>query len=206
MTLHKLLPLAFLSVASLARADVPGVAQFDVAKPPPAGIKPKGARLVQLWTWTGKGGAPAYLALSTTSHKGKGESRQLYAQVYGGKPARELRLVKDGVERCQLDLVASFVTGSVTIGDADGDGAPEVAFAYDLDCDAKADPSPRKLIVIEGDAKHALRGQSMGKDPDDKPMGGDYKADPFAGEEKLKAWAEARWKALLAVEPTAVDP
>lgn len=200
-------------LAALIAASAPALALADdVAASKvepgalPKGVVAKGKRVVQAWTWTAKTG-PGYLVLSTTQKDSKrGPGRQIFAQLYAGKPLGELRLVRDAVENCQLDLVVSFVTGSVTVSDLDGDGTPEVAFAYDLDCDAKADGSPRKLIVLEGKDKHALRGTSRGLDPDDKPVGGEYKMEGFKGAPALSAWAEKRWKELLAVEPTAVDP
>lgn len=196
---------ALVAVPAIAAAD-PVARQLDATAKLPAGVVAKGKRVVQAWTWADKDG-PGYLVLSTTQKDGKkGTGRQLFAQLYAGARPRELRLVRDAVENCQLDLVASFVPGSVAVTDIDGDGTPEVSFAYDLDCDAKADGSPRKLLVLEGTAKHALRGTSRGKDPDDKPVGGEYKADPFKGEGALATWAEARWNELLATEPVAVDP
>lgn len=194
-----------LAVITPASADDLGAAPIEPAKLPKK-IAPKGERVVQAWTWTEKAG-PAFLVLSTTQKDGKATTgRQLFAQMYAGKPLVEKRLVRDAVQNCKLDLVVSFVTGSVTVTDLDSDGIPEVAFAYDLDCDAQADGSPRKLIILEGKDKHALRGTSLGKDPDDKPVGGEFKAEGFKGAKALAAWAEKRWKELLAVEPNAVDP
>ena len=196
---------ASLGIIGGAAAD-PVAKQLDASATLPAGIAAKGKRVVQAWTWTDKNG-PGHLVLSTTQRDSKkGTGRQLFAQVYAGAKPRQTRLVRDAVENCQLDLVASFVTGSVAVSDIDGDGTAEVSFAYDLDCDAKADGSPRKLIILEGTAKHALRGTSRGTDPDDKPIGGEYKADPFKGQEALGTWAETRWNELLSSEPVGVDP
>lgn len=193
-----------LAVADAAPAPSLGARKLDPAKPLPAGVKAKGTQVREAWTWTNPDGAPGYLVLSVTSNT-RTVSRQLYAQVYGGKQPREIRLVKDGLSNCKLDLVANFLAGSVSIDDIDGDGTPEIAFAYDVVCSATADPVPRKLIILEGGAKYALRGRGMGKDPDDKVIGGDYKADAFKGAEAIGTWAEARWKELLAHEPTVFE-
>lgn len=191
------------TLPSLAAAE-PTATKVD-ATALPKKVAAKGKRIVQAWTWTAKDG-PGYLVLSTTQKDSKrGTGRQLFAQLYGGPKLQELRLVRDAVENCQLDLVVSFVTGSVRVTDVDSDGTPEVSFAYDLDCDAKADGSPRKLLVLEGKDKHALRGTSRGVDPDDKPVGGEFKPEGFKGAAALATWAEGRWKELLAVEPVAVD-
>jgi len=189
-----------------ARAGKLEVDQLDATKPLPAKLRVKGKRIVQSWRWKASDGIANYVVLSTTSTTTKrGESRVVFAQIFTGAKLVELRLIKDAVENCQLDLTASFVAGSLTITDEDADGTPEIAFAYDLDCDATAKPTPRKLIVVEGAAKHALRGRAIGADPDGKVLGGDFKAD-FQNAPKLQQWAEARWKTLLTVQPVDVDP
>ncbi len=194
------------TTAGAARAENLHVEQLVATAPPPVKLPVKGTRLVQLWRWKAADGVANYVALSTTSSKTKrGESRALFAQIFTGPKLRELRLVRDAVESCKLDLVASFVAGSLSITDEDADGVPEIAFGYDLDCDATAKPTPRKLIVVEGPDKHALRGRAIGADPDGKPLGGDYKAE-FKNAPKLQQWAEARWKKLLTVQPVSVDP
>lgn len=173
----------------------------------PASIKAKGKRVIAAWKFTGPDKVPGYLVLSSTSSTSKaGESRQLYAQLYAGAKLAQVRLVQDGVTGCQLDLTTSFVQGSVSFDDVDGDGKVEIGFAYDLGCDATERPTPRKLVVLEGAAKHILRGNGRGKDLDDKPAGGDFKPQGFKGEAALATWAEARWNELLGTAAVAVDP
>ncbi|MCX5742491.1 MAG: hypothetical protein NT062_08350 [Proteobacteria bacterium] len=202
--MHRLLPLLLLCTTSLAAAEGLVVKQLDKARVP-AGIKVKGTQVREVWGWTAADKTPGFLILSATSRTTKVTSRQLYGQIWTGAKLREARLISDGVDGCKLDLVANFVAGSVSIRDEDADGTPEISFAYDLACSATADPVARKLLVVEGATKHALRGRSMGKDPDDKVIGGDVQLDPFAGEAVLRKWAEGRWKALLATEPTTFE-
>ena len=206
MKLHLMMTAVIaLAAPGAARAGTFEVEQLDAVRPP-VKLPVKGKRLVQLWRWKAADGAASYVALSSTSSTSKqGQSRALFAQIFTGPKLAELRLIKDGVDNCKLDLTASFVAGLLTVTDEDADQAPEIAFAYDLDCDATAKPTPRKLIVVEGAAKHALRGRAIGADPDGKPLGGDYKAD-FQNAPKLQQWAEARWKKLLTVAPVDVDP
>lgn len=179
--------------------------------PLPAGVKPQGKRVIGTWEYRGPGPVSGLLVLSSTDRSTKaGVSRQLFAQVYavprpGAKP-KQVRLVKDAVTNCQLDLTASFVQGSVAFDDVDGDGTAEVAFAYDLGCDATERPTPRKLIILEGAAKFALRGNGRGKTLDGAPAGGDYKADAFKGQEAIGTWAEAHWNQLLDTAAISVDP
>lgn len=190
------------SLAGLVHAAPVKTEQLPAGTKPPS-ITPTGKRLIAAWTFLGPD--KHYLVLSSTSRTSKaGESRTIYAQLFRG--TKLLRTVQDGVTNCTLDLTASFVQGSVAFDDVDGDGKVEVSFAYDLGCDATERPTPRKLLVLEGATKHILRGNGLGKDLDDKPTGGDFKAEGFKGEAALATWAEARWKSLLATHAVNVDP
>ena len=198
------------SVSSYAHAETTSPIQSErlaADAPVPSQLKPKGKRLIATWKFSGADKVPGYLVLSSTTRTTKaGENRQLFAQLYAGAKPAQIRIIQDGVTNCQLDMTSSFVQGAVTFTDIDGDGKVEVAFAYDLGCDATERPTPRKLLVLEGTAKHALRGNGLGKDLDDKPTGGDYKAEGFKGEDALAKWAKARWTELLATPATNIDP
>jgi hypothetical protein len=195
--------LAALAVTSLATqaatAAPPEARQLDAAAPLPKGIKPAGATVEQVWTWTERDPAVTGYAVFSSSerHEADGQhliDRRLFVQLYQVKrgAAKQLRLIKDGIVGCAWDATAVFLDGSVTVTDQDGDGKAELTFAYDTLCTNDLTPATRKLLVLEGTAKHALRGRAMVADD-----GGDYKADPFRKEAALKAHAEARWKALL---------
>ena len=180
------------------------------AKALPAGIKAKGKRVIAAWQFTSPGGKVGHLVLSSTETKDKvsiGPGRKLYAQLYAGTKPKQVRLVQDGFGGCNVALRAAFVQGSPSFDDVDGDGVVEVAFAYDLACDMGEEPTTRKLLVLEGAAKYALRGESRGQDPATGATGGGtYKAEGLAKEGAISAWAEARWDTLLATAPLAVDP
>jgi len=195
------------SFAAAAHAESITSERLGAGQPLPTSIKAKGKVLIGAWKFVGPTGNPGHLVLSSTSRSTKtGESRQLFAQLYQGTTPKQVRLVQDGVTSCKLDMTASFVQGSVSFEDIDGDGKVEVGFAYDLGCDATERPTPRKLLILEGTAKHALRGNGRGKDLDDKPIGGDYQADPFKNEDAIATWAEARWRELLDTAAINVDP
>lgn len=198
------------SLSAVAHADPSSPIQSERLAPDvslPASIKAKGKRLIATWKFTGADKVPGYLVLSSSDRSTKsGESRQIFAQLYAGSKPKQVRLVQDGVANCKLDMTSSFVQGSVSFTDVDSDGKVEVAFAYDLGCDATERPTPRKLLVLEGAAKRVLRGNGLGKDFDDKPIGGDRKADGFKGEAALATWADARWTELLATAAVNVDP
>lgn len=125
--------------------------------------------------------------------------KSINVQLYSGKgdAQKQLRLVRDGVRSCELDVVAHFVEGSVSVTDVDGDGKSELTFAYDLACRGDISANIRKLLVLEHKDKHALRGTSRLEFPGGVAEGGGYKSDAFKKQPALKALAESRWKELL---------
>ena len=68
---------------------------------------------------------------------------------------------------------------------------------YDVTCTSDVSPATRKLLVLEGKDKHALRGTSRIDAGGGDVLGGDYKADGFKKAPAIKAMAEQRWKDLL---------
>lgn len=168
----------------------------------PRSVKAKGKKVEQVWKWTEEEGGAAGLAVfSSTDRLSDGHvvSRKLFVQLYRGKGAalKQLRLIQDGIDDCEFDMAAEFLPGSVTVTDQDTDGKPELTFAYDLTCTSDVSPSARKLLVLEGTAKHILRGNSRVDVGDNQFEGGDYKAEGFQREAALQKYAEQRWQALL---------
>lgn len=192
------------STPALAREPGPyDVKQESAGAPLPKGVKAKGATVEQVWSWTENDLlAKGYAVFSSTEKKKDDHlvERKIYVQIYSGKPGKlkQTRLVQDHVLACEFDVTAKFVDGSVTITDEDGDGKWEIAFAYDLACRSDVSPATRKLLVIEGGAKHALRGTERVDVGNGEKVGGEYKADGFAKEAAVKAYAVAQWAALLA--------
>jgi hypothetical protein len=125
--------------------------------------------------------------------------RTLFVQYYRGKVGKfkQVRLVTDGVSRCEWDTLARFVPSSVRISDEDTDGVSELTFAYDVTCTSELSPATRKLLVLEGPAKHALRGESQVDPGGGQLFGGSYKVSGFKKAPALQAFAEAAWKELL---------
>ena len=193
-------------VLSATSADAREAIPYKVQQLPagtrlPKAMKVKGAEVLQVWTWeefddryTGY----AVFSQTETAKAGHVTGRKLYVQLYTGKgeAQKELRLVQDGVTDCELDVIVNFVDGSVSITDEDADGVDELTFAYDLACTGDISPHVRKLLVLEGKDKHALRGTSR-IDLGATSEGGEYKADGFKKQPALKALAEQRWKDLL---------
>jgi len=190
--------------AAPASAREPGpykVQQLAAGAQLPKSIKVRGKQVLQVWTWQESdfvGTGYAVFSQTETAEDDHVTGRQLYVQLYTGKgdAQKQLRLVQDGVRDCELDVVASFVEGSVSVTDVDGDGKNELTFAYDLACKGDISANVRKLLVLEHKDKHALRGTSrivLG----DLVEGGDYKPDGFKKQPALKTLAETRWKELL---------
>jgi hypothetical protein len=188
-----------------ARAEEPAslrAAQLDASKPLPSGVKAEGAKVEQVWSWTESDQRTSGLAVFSSTEKRSGgrlSDRRIYVQLFRSEAGtlKQLRLVRDGVGGCEYDLTAEFLPGSVTVTDVDSDGAPELTFAYDLACRSDVSPATRKLLVLEGKDKHALRGTERIDPGNGEVLGGEYKADGFAGQKALKEFAVARWNQLL---------
>jgi hypothetical protein len=68
---------------------------------------------------------------------------------------------------------------SLTITDLDGNGIAESTFLYKLGCRSDVSPDRLKLIMHEGKAKYALRGETLIPTGDpNKKLGGQKAIDP----------------------------
>jgi hypothetical protein len=67
----------------------------------------------------------------------------------------------DYTDFCQFDITAVFIPKSLTITDLDGNGIAESTFLYRLGCRSDIHPLQLKLILHEGKAKYALRGETL---------------------------------------------
>jgi hypothetical protein len=87
--------------------------------------------------------------------------------------------VFDSAKLCPFDLVATFLPNSLTITDLDGNGIAESTFLYKLGCRSDVSPVQLKLIMHEGKAKYALRGETMVPTTEPgKKLGGQKTVDP----------------------------
>jgi hypothetical protein len=196
--------LAVALAASAARAAPFGAEVLGFGDPLPGEVKVKGATLDAVWRWSEDDGKTTSLAVFSSTDRWRGmqlTDRKLFVQVYRGAAGslKQVRLVQDGIDACDLDTVAKVLIGSVSVTDVDGDGTAELAFAYDVSCVSDISPSSRKLLVLEGDAKHILRGRSrVDIGGDGRHLeGGEFKAAGFQGEAALLRFAEQRWQKLL---------
>lgn len=157
----------------------------------PDGVQLEGEPVAAIgWTdQAGKG--LAVLTRSSSQDEADGtESVGLFAYsilVEGPGAPRVLRTVQDGVEACPLDTLAAFVApggsdpdgassgpfvdpqaggsgttqGPLLVTDLDDDGTAEVSFAYATACRGDVSPADLKELVLEGDRKYIIRGQSF---------------------------------------------
>lgn len=183
--------LAGVMLATLGPAPLPAAepAPAPIAASPlsqkelPAWVKVQG-RLERALGWTDKNGRNVVVFTTTESSRRRGEDRLLsYAltvehQVESGGQVRLLRAVRDRVEKCELDLVGRVVPESIGVTDLDRDGVGELTFAYELGCHSDVSPNTLKLLLLQGETKYILRGETRVELPDDAPLGGKYKADP----------------------------
>jgi hypothetical protein len=87
--------------------------------------------------------------------------------------------LNDSVKICPFDLDATFLPDSLTITDLDHNGIAESTFLYKLGCRSDVSPVQLKLIMHEGRAKYAMRGETMVPTTEPgKKLGGEKTIDP----------------------------
>lgn len=130
------------------------------------------------------------------------QSRHMQIDVYdvkAGKP-KLVHSVKEPATTCTDGLPASF-DQTITVDDVDGDGLGELTFSYTTGCIPLFTPRPvpRKLLVLEGQDKHLLRGETAVKEKG-KVRGGTFKPEGFNKQDALLAAATKAWNKLAAAD------
>ena len=134
----------------------------------------------------------------------KVQSRHMQVDVYdvkSGKP-NLARSVKETATTCHEDSRARF-DDDITVDDVDGDGSGELTFSYTTGClpmFEAARPVPRKLLVLEGQDKHILRGETAVKE-NGKLRGGTFTPEGFQKQDALLAAAKQAWRKLADADP-----
>ena len=148
----------------------------------------------------------SYLLLTTQtgtqSQKGNNENRSahLYAYVYRWQDktaATPLWKLNDGVDECPLDVMAEFVAGTVSVTDLDRNGVAEVWLMYRTACRGDVSGAETKIIMHQGSAKYAMRGEGVIQAGNGAPSGtGTYTFDAafHNAPAVLKQHAETMWK------------
>ncbi|MEW5855348.1 MAG: M949_RS01915 family surface polysaccharide biosynthesis protein [Myxococcota bacterium] len=169
----------------------------------PRALKPNGT-VQRVVGWTDQNGENLVIFSTrdtTGSDKETGEdtrTRQLFVEhvvVGKGKP-RQLRLVRDGVEACAMDLDARFIDAALGVTDLDGDGLGEVTFAYVTACRSDVSPLTLKLLMLENGEKYIIRGETRVDVGEGEKLGGKQEVDaslqkgpPLFREHALKVWS-----------------
>lgn len=109
-----------------------------------------------------------------------GMAAELYAYHYAKIKEKFTLLWKlnDSMKICPLDLEATFLPNSLSITDLDHNSVAESTFLYKLGCRGGLDPVQLILIIHEGKAKYALRGETMVPTGPGKKLGGQKTIDP----------------------------
>jgi hypothetical protein len=124
-------------------------------------------------------------------------SRELVVIHTIGK--KEVWRAKDFVEKCEFDLTLDVVEGSIKVTDLDDDGEAEISFLYRLSCRSDVSPLTAKLLLYEGAAKYALRGETKERVGEKEFAGGTFTPDPAfeKAPRPFLEFAKAQWNALV---------
>jgi hypothetical protein len=169
---------------------------------PPAGLRFPG-RVVQTLAWVDALGENR-LVLSETGPRPSAKAEdssdaELFAQHLrrpaAGQPFAVLWTLRDFVRDCSFDLQVSFV-GAARVTDLDRDGTAETTLLYVLGCFSDVSGKPTKLVVHEGKAKYAIRGE-CGHPDGERIVPGTMSVDPSfkrapapLREHALRLWKE----------------
>lgn len=130
---------------------------------------------------------------------GRDEQFKLMATFYSASPTgkwTQTWTIRDGIDCPGLDADANFFVDSVTISDVNANGRLEVTVPYYLQCAGGVEPRTVKIILREGPAKFAIRGESEVRLPGQHPFGGEYTHDKSlrdSANQALRRHMEAIW-------------
>lgn len=118
-----------------------------------------------------------------------------YHYILQDDSARLVWRLNDFVRDCELDVTANFMN-VFTITDVDKDKQPELWVLYQTSCKGDVSPNTMKLIMYEGNEKHAMRGRRKIKINESETEGGEYEFDNAfkAAPAALRQYAEKLWK------------
>ncbi len=166
-----------------ARMDHPPVTdKFEPVKGTaadlPSVLHLKGA-LQELWKWKDARGenllittvvAP-YDDTEKNEYGEEGQSAELYAYQYvkADTGYRQLWMVHEKQKACPFDITCAFAKDAVTVTDLDADHLAEVTLLYKMACRSDVSPAVMKLLMQEGETRHALKGLTWVQgSPDEK--------------------------------------
>lgn len=108
----------------------------------------------------------------------------------------------DFVKGCELDITANFLEDALHITDLDKDSIAEVWLIYQKACRGDVSPAEMKILMYEGDKKHAMRGVRRIQISETEILGGEYSFG--AAFQKANAvfrqYAKKLWKQFLVAD------
>lgn len=125
----------------------------------------------------------------------------LYAYHYltSGDSLKQTWRVYDYVDECPVDIIASFIKKTFAVTDLDKNGKAEVWLMYHIVCRGDVSPAEMKIIMYEGEKKHAMRGENKVQLSPKEVYGGNYSFDDAfkKAAPEFRKYAEALWKKNL---------
>lgn len=137
---------------------------------------------------------------SKFKHENDGLDAELFAYhfLYDAvtKKHKQVWRIYDYVSDCNLDIKAGFVPKAATHTDLNKNGIPEIWVVYQLQCTGDISPPEMKIIMYEGNKKHAMRGLCTGIEGNTVFEKGYYEFDsPFkAAAPVVKDFAKKLWQ------------
>jgi len=189
--------LGLLALSAAVSAEAPSLRHVTRAELP-AAIKPAGT-LVDAVAWNDASGhnvAAFWLKLDK-----KKATARLQVAMWSGTPGTRgvlMRTIKDGVNRCELDLVAEYLPDALGLTDLDADGYGELTFAYKTTCTGDVSPLTLKVLMLERRDKYIMRGTTVVDVGNGEKLGGDKQPEAaFKSVPPFLAHAEAVWASVV---------
>lgn len=132
-------------------------------------------------------------------NSGRDEQFKLTATFYSAGPTgkwTQTWTIRDRIDCPGLDADANFFVDSVTFSDVNANDRLEVTVPYYLQCTGGIEPRTIKIILREGPAKFAIRGESEVRLPGQQPFGGEHTHDKSlldSANRALRQHMEAIW-------------
>lgn len=150
--------------------------------------------------WTDREGEHLVLLLQTDNVMVRDKQNQritVYCYQRDSGYWKQKWMVQDRIADCPVDAVCEFFPGSLSVTDVDHNDMGEVCFLYKLSCKGDASPDDKKLILYEGNAKYAIRGNTILEYSGGRE-GGAKMIDPSFNKasKELMNYANARWEAF----------
>lgn len=199
---HALLPvLGSLAVSATAHADEDITKSFtnDASGAIPTGMPDPTGVVERVVSWVDKQGEHAAVFSHVEKEGTKGGdkywSKSLYVTTWirTGMKMKQVREVKEVMPPCPLDLTARFIDASIGLTDLDQNGKGELTFGYVTRCAGDVSPMSMKVLVLEGDKKWILRGESKVDVGGGEIVGGSYKPDFAKAPPAFLEHAKAVW-------------